>query len=149
MLNNLCVSHFYYGKNVKFLHISDRFWQGECNNFNIGIRSIIYYLHWLTLIAIPVFYLIINNFISLIFLTLVNIHTSGIVYLVYSALLGPCAVDALRVLGCCAGCLGSGNNAEIVILKAVTQSFKKLCVTALGANSQICSQATDCLNGVF
>ena len=57
-----------------------------------------------------------------------------IVYLVYSALLGPCAVDALRVLGCCAGCLGSGSIAEIVILKAVTQSFVKLCVTALRAN---------------
>ena len=37
----------------------------------------------------------------------------AIVYLVYSALLGPCAVDAVRVFGCCTGCLGSGSIAQL------------------------------------
>ena len=56
--------------------------QGESNNFNIGIRSILFYLTLINFNSYPwlismVFYLTMNNFNSLIFLTLINIHTSG------------------------------------------------------------------------
>ena len=56
--------------------------RGESNNFNIGIRSILFYLTLINFNSYPwlismVFYLTMNNFNSLIFLTLINIHTSG------------------------------------------------------------------------
>ena len=78
ILENIRLSDYTYnnGKKIRTL------WhKRESNNFNIGIRSILFHLTLINFNSYPwlismVFYLTMNNFNSLIFLTLINIHIS-------------------------------------------------------------------------